>query len=125
MTYLAVAIGGALGATARYGVGVLALRYAGTALPWGTLGVNLIGSLLIGIVGTLAIDFAAFSNAQRQFLIAGVLGGFTTFSSLSFELHAFIRDGLYGKAALYLALSVGVGLAAVAAGSAIARELRS
>lgn len=124
MTYLAVAIGGALGATARYGFGVLAVRYAGTALPWGTLGVNLLGSFVIGILGTLAIEFATFSNTQRQFLIAGVLGGFTTFSSLSFEVHAYARDGLYWKATLYLGLTLAAGLAAVALGSAIAREMR-
>jgi len=83
---LAVAMGGAFGSSARYLLGIASLHRFGPGFPWGTLGINLLGSLLIGFVGELALGRAFGMTASvRLFLMVGVLGGFTTFSAFSLE----------------------------------------
>ncbi len=92
-----VMIGGALGAGARYLVGVA------LASPWATLAVNLIGGLAMGLlIGTLARD----SESWRLFAGIGVLGGFTTFSAFGLESWGMIERGAYPMAALYVTVSV-------------------
>ncbi|MBX9747859.1 MAG: fluoride efflux transporter CrcB [Hyphomonadaceae bacterium] len=105
--WLWVALGGALGSVARYGVGLAAARWLGTALPWGTLAVNVIGGLAMGVL------FARTGPDQehlRLLLGVGFLGGFTTFSAFSMETVR-LMEHQPGLAILYvgasLALSVG------------------
>lgn len=113
-------LGGAIGAGARWMVGRWALHAFGPAFPWGTLGVNLAGGLLMGLlVGVLAAKGA--SEAVRSFLGVGVLGGFTTFSAFSLELVQMLERGQAGLALGYaLASVIGAGVA-LGAGLAVAR----
>ncbi len=95
MTYLWVALGGALGSMARYGCAGLAARWAGVSFPWGTLFVNVVGSLTIGFIATLISTDGRLlvSPDTRAFVLVGMLGGFTTFSSFSLETLNLARDG--------------------------------
>ncbi len=102
---LIVMLGGALGAGARHLVGVFTLARYGPGFPWGTLTVNLVGGLLMGLLaGWLAR--AGGSEAARLFLAVGVLGGFTTFSAFSLDTFLMIERGQYAFAALYVGGSV-------------------
>ncbi len=99
---LLVALGGAVGSVARYGVGVAAARWLGLAFPWGTLAVNVLGGLAMGV---LVARVGPESASLRLFWGAGVLGGFTTFSTFSIEtVHAMEHQP--GLAALYVAASL-------------------
>lgn len=112
-----VALGGALGATARHGVNLGAARLLGPAFPWATLAVNVAGSFLIGLlVAALGRD-----SAWALFLLTGVLGGFTTFSAFSLDAVALWQKGQGGLAALYVGASVILSLAAVVAGLSMGR----
>ena len=104
--FLQVAVGGAVGATARYGVTILAGRL--TTLPLGTLAVNVIGSAAIGALGGLGV-----SGEWRLLLVTGVLGGFTTFSAFSLET-GLLWQRAWWLSAVYVAASVALGLAAFA-----------
>jgi CrcB protein len=119
---LLVALGGALGSVARYGVGVAAPRLLGTTFPWGTLGVNLLGSFLIALVMHLALTTAAISPSARLFLTTGVMGGFTTYSSFNFETLALVGDRLWGVAALSVGHRAGCLVAGVL-GPALGRAM--
>jgi len=102
---LIVMLGGALGAGARHLVGSVALARWGTGFPLGTLSVNLIGGLLMGLLaGWLARGGG--SEASRLFFAVGILGGFTTFSAFSLETFLMIERSQYGLAALYIGASV-------------------
>jgi len=103
---LLVAVGGALGSVARYGVGVAAPRVLGSAFPWGTLLVNVVGSFLIALVMHLAVATAAISPSARLFLTTGVMGGFTTYSSFNYETLNLVGERLWGVAALNIAVTV-------------------
>jgi CrcB protein len=110
----AVALGGALGSLARYAVGVYA-RGHWPGWPWGTLAVNVIGSLLIGMLFALFADRAT-PEWLRLGLVTGVLGGFTTFSAFSLETMELLRtDGVVGAGGYVLA-SLVLGLGACALG---------
>ncbi len=102
MNLLLVAVGGALGAVARYGVGVGAARWLGLAFPWGTLAVNVLGGFAMG---WLAARVGPEQEALRLALGVGVLGGFTTFSAFSLETVR-LMEHQPGLAALYAAASV-------------------
>ncbi|MBB36188.1 MAG: fluoride efflux transporter CrcB [Hirschia sp.] len=120
---LFVAMGGALGATARHLASAMALRVLGNGWPWGTMTVNLFGSLLMGLlIGWLAFRVDGGTN-WRLFLGTGVLGGFTTFSAFSFETVAMIEKKAYSNAAFYAFGSVFLGVLALAAGLLIARKV--
>lgn len=109
---LAVALGGSIGALLRYFVSVWSAQRFGDAFPWGTLAVNLIGSLLIGLlVGWIASKNLA--ELWRSFLMVGLLGSLTTFSTFSLELLNFFQRGELITGVIYLLVSVvfGVGLA--------------
>lgn len=107
MNSLLVMIGGALGALARYQFGHMAGRMLGSGWPWGTLGVNIIGGLAMGLLaGWLARHGSGGGEQARLLLGVGVLGGFTTFSAFSLETALMIERGQLGGAAAYAGLSV-------------------
>lgn len=115
MVYLFIALGSAIGGAARHWCSVLVAERFGEAFPWGTLIVNVVGSLLIGVLAALAEpDGRWYLDASaRQFLMIGVLGGFTTFSSFSLQTLNLMRDGHWLYAAANMVGSVLVCLVAV------------
>jgi CrcB protein len=119
-TCLAVMIGGALGALARYGVGLLTLPISGQ-LPWGTIIINVTGSFVIGLFGTLTLASGRYpvSETLRLFVMIGLCGGFTTFSSFSLQTLDLMRGGALERAAINVAASVALCIAAVALGHAV------
>lgn len=119
-----VALGGAIGASARYGLGLAALKAApGAAWPWATFAANVAGGLLMGVlVGWLALKGGAEQEALRLFAAVGVLGGFTTFSAFSLEAVQMIERRQWALAGGYVALSVILSIAALFAGLMIARR---
>lgn len=122
MDYVWVGVGGMLGAIARFGVGQIASERWGSALPHGTLIVNLSGSFAIGVILTILLDRVA-DPLWRLLLVTGFLGGYTTFSAYTFELVALIGSGRLSWAAAYLIASNLLGVGACFAGSIIGRVL--
>ena len=122
--FLIVAAGGALGAVARYGVGVSTQRLFPTAQwPWATLTVNVVGGLLMGLLaGWLAFRGGAHSESLRLFAAVGVLGGFTTFSAFSLETALMIERRQLAMAGGYVAVSVVLSIAALFVGLMVARR---
>lgn len=119
-----VAVGGALGAVARYGLSGWIHAAVGTVLPWGTLVVNVAGSFLLGF-SVRTLEFAAVTPELRAALTVGFLGAFTTFSTYSFETVALLQEGAWGRAAAYGLGSLLLGLLFVVAGFAAAQLLYS
>ncbi len=122
--FLLVALGGGLGATARYGLGLLVGRLApGAAWPWGTLGANILGGLLMGLLaGWLALRAGAHQESIRLFAAVGVLGGFTTFSAFSLETALMIERRDLATAGLYVAASAALAIGALFLGLTLARR---
>lgn len=120
-TVLSVAVGGALGSVARYGVG-LGARSLAPGRPWGTLMVNVSGSFAIGVLFAWFLIRPA-PDWVRFGLITGVLGGFTTFSAFSIETIDLLRAGGTSAALAYIAVTLIAGLAACGLGIAAARLL--
>lgn len=116
MTVLLVALGGAIGATARYLIAVRLYSQLGLDFPWGTLGVNVLGCFLLGIVVGLVEERGSFSAETRSFLTIGLLGGFTTYSAFTFETWQYLRQGDVVTGAAYLLLSLAVGFVAFVVG---------
>jgi fluoride exporter len=123
LNILAITIGAAIGANARYGLSIWAAQRWGSAFPYGTLLINVLGSFLIGLILVLATTRLPISEPLRLLLVTGLLGGFTTFSSFSFEVYMLITSGSWGAAGLYLVGSVGLGLVGVILGAGLARAL--
>lgn len=122
--FLLVALGGALGASLRHGVGLVAVRHLPLGWPWGTGFVNIAGSLAMGLLaGWLAVKAEGASQEARLFLATGVLGGFTTFSAFSLEVANMLRAGETLKAGLYAGLSVLLGVSALFIGLWMARRI--
>jgi fluoride exporter len=121
---LIVMAGGALGTLARYLVSFFALPLS-RDLPWGTIAINITGSFLIGFFGTLTLSQGRYpvSENLRLFVMIGLCGGYTTFSSFSLQTLDLLRVGALGRAGLNVALSVVLCVAAVAAGHALAAQL--
>jgi fluoride exporter len=113
---LIVCLGGALGSGARYLVATWAAAAYGPRFPHGTLIVNVVGSFLLAVVTSLATLTAGVPPTLRLFLGAGILGGFTTYSSFNWETIALAQEGALGLAALNLGLTVGLCLLAGLAG---------
>jgi len=119
----AVAIGGSLGSVARYLVAVGAGRLVGTAFPWGTLVINIVGSFLIGV---FAESFALSWNVSqtvRVFLIVGICGGFTTFSTFSLDTIVLMQRGELVPAGAYIVASVVLSITALFGGLLLVRAL--
>ena len=122
MTYLWVALGGAAGAAARYGVAQWAGGRWGWSFPWGTLAVNVTGSFAIGLLMALLIG-RGIDPAFRLLLVTGFLGGYTTFSTFSLETLSLLETRRFGEAGLYVGGSVLLGLIACFFGLAMGRLL--
>jgi CrcB protein len=118
MSYVWVAVGGALGSVARFAVSGFAVRAWGPAFPWGTLVVNVAGSLAIGVAAGLvsAGGRALVAGDARSFVIVGVLGGFTTFSAFSLETLNLARSNGWFAAGTNVVASVALCLLAVSLG---------
>jgi CrcB protein len=121
MTTLWIAIGGAIGTVARYWIAVWLLPLSRT-LPIGIIAINILGSFVIGLFGTLTLASGRHPLPEnaRLFVMVGLCGGFTTFSSFSLQTLDLLRNGAWTRALLNVALSVLLCLAAVAAGHALA-----
>ncbi len=111
-----VMIGGAAGAGLRWEFGRLALARLGPGFPWGTLGVNLVGGLLMGVLAGAMMGADSADRPLWLLLAVGLLGGFTTFSAFSLDLFAMLERGRLGAAGLYVAASVLGSLALLACG---------
>lgn len=120
---LLVALGGAIGSVCRYLIGVTTLRWFGPGFPWGTIAVNVVGSLAIGLFAELVARKLNASAELRLLLITGFLGGFTTFSAFSLDFIALFERGAMAAALGYVAASVALSLLAVFAGLSIGRVL--
>ncbi|MEM0924145.1 MAG: fluoride efflux transporter CrcB [Pseudomonadota bacterium] len=105
-----VAAGGALGASVRFLVGHWALRLMGPGFPWGTLVVNVLGSLAMGVLAVVLMERAGAWARWAPFVMTGVLGGFTTFSAFSLDALALIERGKPGLAVIYIGASVGLSI---------------
>ncbi len=117
MTTLFVAIGGVLGVLARFGIGRLTLHHE--QLLWSTVGINIAGSFLLGLL----VTEHWFGRDLRAGIGVGFLGGFTTFSTFSVQAVLEVDAGEPGRAAIYVAVSVVGGLVAAIAGYALGRAL--
>ncbi len=122
MSYLWVALGGAAGSTVRYGVAQWAAGRWGGLFPWGTLTVNITGSMAIGLLMALLVERNT-DPAVRLLLVTGFLGGYTTFSAFSFEVLALLEARSWEAAALYIVGSIALGLLACALGIALGRVI--
>jgi fluoride exporter len=120
-TCLLVAIGGAIGTLARYLISVAALPLS-QSLPWGTIGINILGSFIIGLFGTLTLANGRFpvSGDARLFVMVGLCGGFTTFSSFSLQTLDLLRSGATIRALVNIIVSVVLCVGAVSVGHLIA-----
>ncbi|MCO6383952.1 MAG: fluoride efflux transporter CrcB [Vannielia sp.] len=118
-TLAQVALGGALGASARYLTGVAAIRLMGPGFPWGTLTVNVVGSLLMGLFAALV--GLRGGHAFSPLVMTGLLGGFTTFSAFSLDAVTLFERGQVGTAALYVVVSVTFSILALFVGLALGR----
>lgn len=118
MTILAVAAGGALGAVARYLLAVKLYGTLGVGFPWGTFGVNVAGSLMLGVIVGLVEERNAFSPEVRTAITVGFIGGLTTFSTFVYEGWTYLRDDNPLLMAAYVGISLVFGLIAFTAGHA-------
>ncbi len=118
MTLAYVALGGALGAVARYGISGWVYDRMGETFPWGTVAVNVLGCLALGAV-VRWLQVSAVPPEIRPFLTIGLLGAFTTFSTFSYETVALLQEGQWLRAGLYVGGSVALGLIAMVAGMAV------
>lgn len=123
-TCLIISAGGALGTLGRYLLSVAALPIS-QSLPWGTIGINILGSFVIGLFGTLTLSHGRFpvSDDTRLFVMVGLCGGFTTFSSFSLQTLDLLRTGATGRALINIVASVTLCVAAVAIGHLVAARL--
>ena len=121
--FLLIFLGGGLGAAGRHYVSGLALRQFGPAFPYGTLAVNVIGSLVMGLLIGWLVQRGGASGNMRLFFATGVLGGFTTFSAFSLDFANLWERGDMAGAALYVLMSVGLSIFAVFVGLWLARSM--
>ena len=122
-TCLIVLLGGALGSLARYLISVAAMPIS-QSLPWGTIIINIVGSFIIGLFGTMTLAHGRFpaSDNLRLFVMIGLCGGFTTFSSFSLQTLDLLRNGAVVRAAINIAASVVLCVLAVALGHYVATQ---
>ncbi len=120
---LLIAFGGALGSVCRYGLAAVVQRISSTGFPYGTFVVNVVGCLVFGIIMGAARQRFTLGASARAFLLIGLLGGFTTFSTYNYETFALLQDGESIRALLNAAGQVALGLAALWAGYVAAAAL--
>ena len=127
LSYIWVAIGGALGTTARYWLSGVVARSVGETFPWGTLVINVTGSFIIGFFGALTgPDGRVFvGSTARQFVMVGMCGGYTTFSSFSLQTLNLMNDGEWLQAGANIGLSVLLCMIAVWAGVVLAGSINA
>lgn len=119
-----IAMGGAVGAVARYWFSLLVYHFLGQNFPYGTLAVNATGSFLIGFLSILFIErFNGYANELRALLLVGLLGGFTTFSSFSLETLNLVEQGAYYRAIVNVLVTVTVCLLLTWLGIMLGRQL--
>jgi CrcB protein len=121
--FFLVCLGGAVGTGARYLVAMEMPRLVGTAFPYATLSVNVLGSFLLGAVMQVGLTTDVMTPSTRLVLATGVMGGFTTYSTFNYETMEYLRRGTYWLAALNVAAPVLLCLVAGALGLALARRL--
>jgi CrcB protein len=118
-----VAIGGAVGSVLRLLLGTLIQQRSGFAFPYGTLVINVTGSFLLGFLLRYALATPTISPEVRAMLTVGFCGGYTTFSTFSYEVAALMEDGAHGRALVYILASVLVSLAGTFLGFGVARAV--
>ena len=123
MRWLILFAGGGLGAVLRFALALWVDERAPAAFPWGTLAVNVTGCFLIGLLATLADEHRLLPPAARLFLVAGLLGGFTTFSTFGLETWRLVEDSLGTTALLYVVGSLAGTLSSVVLGVVLGRAL--
>ena len=121
--WFAIAAGGALGSLLRFWLSTGVHGLAGRGFPYGTLAVNVLGCLLVGLLYVWLVERAALGPAWRAFLLIGVLGGFTTFSTFSIETLNLFEAGQIARAAINVIASITLCLAAAGAGVLLGRQL--
>jgi len=122
MTYLIVFLGGGLGAAMRHGINLASARAFGTGFPYGTMLINITGSLVMGLVAAYFAFKGDASQHWRLFLTTGILGGYTTFSAFSLDAALLYERGAIGPAAVYVLASVALSIAGLFAGFALVRS---
>ena len=122
IVWLAVALGGAIGAMARFGVSKVATHFLGPAFPWGTLAANISGSFLMGVLIVWLSRHEPQTIAMRAFLTVGLLGAFTTFSTFSLDAVTLFKDRTLMIASGYVAASIILSIAGLLAGMSFARQ---
>jgi fluoride exporter len=120
---LYVALGSAIGGVSRYLLGGLVQRMLDTTFPAGTLLVNVTGSFLLGAIIRYALETPSLTPEVRAFLTIGFCGGYTTFSTFSYETMALLEDGEWARAGVYITASVILSLVATFLGLALARQV--
>jgi CrcB protein len=123
-TYVWVAVGSAIGGLSRYALSRL-MVHASAEFPWSTVCINVLGCFVIGFFGTLTLAGGRYAVPEdvRMFVMVGICGGFTTFSSFSLQTFDLVRSGEWDRALLNVVLSVVVCFAAVAVGHSIAQRI--
>jgi len=122
LIWLYVAVGSAIGGVSRYAIGGAVQQRFGLAFPAGTLVVNITGSFLLGLIMRLALGGSQISPETRILLTTGFCGGYTTFSTFTYDTAAMVESGQYRRALLYVTLSVVLSLIATFAGFALAQS---
>ena len=122
MNFLIVFLGAGVGGALRHGVNTLGMRLLGTGFPYGTLTVNIVGSLLMGLLAGWFAQRGEAGQHFRLFLTTGILGGFTTFSTFSLDVAVLWERGAVGLCALYVALSLAVSVVALFFGLWLMRQ---
>lgn len=118
-----VAIGSGIGGVARLLLGNFIQQRVGTSFPLGTLVINITGSFILGFLIRYALATPNITPELRALMTTGFCGGYTTFSTYSYETATLIEDGRYERASLYIVLSVGIALLGVFGGFAAARQI--
>jgi CrcB protein len=123
LAYLIVFFGAGIGGALRHGVNVWSARLVGTNFPYGTITVNVVGSLVMGLLASYFAFRGSESQHWRLFLTTGVLGGFTTFSSFSLDVSLLYERGELATTAFYIVASVTISVAALFGGLWVMRTL--
>jgi fluoride exporter len=125
LSFVWVALGGAIGSALRYVVNIAAPRLLGTGFPWATLTVNIVGSFLMGLLSAALAEKFSDQPDLRLFLTTGILGGFTTFSAFSLDVFGLMQRGENSTAVIYALASVALSILAVFSGFMVSRAFHA